>query len=692
MKGKSEGWKLVPPFFAHPAHPSPASEAHPVDQAMPWGDRTVSCPEEPVTTLLGSAGSCQKDSSFIPSVFRDDLGVLGTSAHGDPGLNNAPCNAADIFYTPARTPCAEDYMPAVLQAQAPQRVPDSTAESLNGSPATHAASDQTVIDDNVLAMMSSALSIHNRGNISHRRKTGPGHVKRPCNAFILFRSHVVAQNLIPREVEKDHRNISRIISHMWRSLSEDERKLWDQAAAVEKERHRKQHPDYKYRPALQRAQVQRRNVRRLSGAEQQCEQIADAILRAYGRDGVQKSQQQSAAQQTPQPSDTRSPAQAPSAVGSPAHPTATLPPVSKAGAPLPSAQGSVGRLETRRTSLCGALRRSLTSCVPLDWDIKQFESTESLPGLTTPTLLTTPTPREKHESAAPLDMRALRRSSSAPLMSDPSVLHQAKPSSPDLGTSSSSVSHSLDLAGHTPPAMEWPPDLTCSSAVFSPASSVGHGAFTVTPDLNPTRSVESEACDPLSPTKSTASSYTVSHRATQDWSDGIDPLEGMSDNLSVAPAAGQGANVTSMGTDFLLRENAPQGPGALEDTPQGSAPHCGAAGLAASKESTAPGTMLEWLHADLPIALQPDAGLSTARQYEQAAPVETPCSAMSFPLYRQTDATGGLVNAALCSPDALQMQQPSGTMGPSALAEWEALTCPTHDAAPSALAGSIGFP
>ena len=84
MKGKSEGWKLVPPFFAHPAHPSPASEAHPVDQAMPWGDRTVSCPEEPVTTLLGSAGSCQKDSSFIPSVFRDDLGVLGTSAHGDP--------------------------------------------------------------------------------------------------------------------------------------------------------------------------------------------------------------------------------------------------------------------------------------------------------------------------------------------------------------------------------------------------------------------------------------------------------------------------------------------------------------------------------------------------------------------------------------------------------------------------------
>ena len=189
-------------------------------------------------------------------------------------------------------------------------------------------------------------------------------------------------------------------------------------------------------------------------------------------------------------------------------------------------------------------------------------------------------------------MRALRRSSSAPLMSDPSVLHQAKPSSPDLGTSSSSVSHSLDLAGHTPPAMEWPPDLTCSSAVFSPASSVGHGAFTVTPDLNPTRSVESEACDPLSPTKSTASSYTVSHRATQDWSDGIDPLEGMSDNLSVAPAAGQGANVTSMGTDFLLRENAPQGPGALEDTPQGSAPHCGAAGLAASKESTAPGTCL----------------------------------------------------------------------------------------------------
>ncbi|WFD33049.1 hypothetical protein MSPP1_004106 [Malassezia sp. CBS 17886] len=118
---------------------------------------------------------------------------------------------------------------------------------------------------------------------------GPNHVKRPCNAFILFRSHAVATNLIPKEVERDHRNISRIISHMWRSLSPGERKTWEERAEVEKARHRLQHPDYKYRPSTRRGNISRRNVRRLSSTERQCENIADSILRSCGRDGVKRS-------------------------------------------------------------------------------------------------------------------------------------------------------------------------------------------------------------------------------------------------------------------------------------------------------------------------------------------------------------------------------------------------------------------
>lgn len=126
------------------------------------------------------------------------------------------------------------------------------------------------------------------GSSSHSRKMGPGHVKRPCNAFILFRSHAVTANLIPKEVERDHRNISRIISHMWHSLSEEERKLWEMQAELEKRKHREMHPDYKYRPSSRRNNVHRRAARRLSSTERQCERIADAILKSCGREGIKR--------------------------------------------------------------------------------------------------------------------------------------------------------------------------------------------------------------------------------------------------------------------------------------------------------------------------------------------------------------------------------------------------------------------
>ena len=121
---------------------------------------------------------------------------------------------------------------------------------------------------------------------SHTRRQSAHHIKRPCNAFILFRSHAVTTNLVPKEVERDHRNISRIISHMWHNLNADERKMWEMQADIEKQRHRQQHPNYKYRPSSRRHVTNRRNIRRLSSTERQCERIADAILKSCGREGV----------------------------------------------------------------------------------------------------------------------------------------------------------------------------------------------------------------------------------------------------------------------------------------------------------------------------------------------------------------------------------------------------------------------
>ncbi|KAH9468473.1 hypothetical protein MJO28_004778 [Puccinia striiformis f. sp. tritici] len=97
------------------------------------------------------------------------------------------------------------------------------------------------------------------GRPSHARKTPPGHVKRPRNAFILFRSHACSSNLIPPTVEKDHRQISRIVSHMWKSLPADEKLKWERKAEEEKDLHRKLHPDYRYKPIYRKENSGKKN-------------------------------------------------------------------------------------------------------------------------------------------------------------------------------------------------------------------------------------------------------------------------------------------------------------------------------------------------------------------------------------------------------------------------------------------------
>jgi hypothetical protein len=121
---------------------------------------------------------------------------------------------------------------------------------------------------------------------SHARKKDPNHIPRPRNAFILFRSHAHRIGLVSKDVTSNHSNISVIISHMWRSLPEEEKAQWYQEAEREKEEHRQMYPDYKFNPVLRRTAVVRRNVRREEGDEERCLEIADQILKQYGREGI----------------------------------------------------------------------------------------------------------------------------------------------------------------------------------------------------------------------------------------------------------------------------------------------------------------------------------------------------------------------------------------------------------------------
>ncbi|CAE6488424.1 unnamed protein product [Rhizoctonia solani] len=93
---------------------------------------------------------------------------------------------------------------------------------------------------------------------SHGRKRPPGYIPRPRNAFILFRSHYVAAQLIPGKVENDHRHISKIIGEIWNKLAPTERLIWEQKADIEKARHSRQYPGYRYKPAKLDGVVKRR--------------------------------------------------------------------------------------------------------------------------------------------------------------------------------------------------------------------------------------------------------------------------------------------------------------------------------------------------------------------------------------------------------------------------------------------------
>ncbi|KAG9019770.1 hypothetical protein FRB90_007913 [Tulasnella sp. 427] len=82
---------------------------------------------------------------------------------------------------------------------------------------------------------------------SHAKKQPEGHIKRPKNAFILFRCHMVETGAL-NGVENDHRKISKIAGRIWNTLSKEQKAPYERQARDEKERHHQRYPDYRYSP------------------------------------------------------------------------------------------------------------------------------------------------------------------------------------------------------------------------------------------------------------------------------------------------------------------------------------------------------------------------------------------------------------------------------------------------------------
>ncbi|KAF7437338.1 hypothetical protein PC9H_004177 [Pleurotus ostreatus] len=80
------------------------------------------------------------------------------------------------------------------------------------------------------------------------RSRSPGHIPRPRNSFMIYRSHCLAQKKIDLDVEHDHRIISRIIANLWNTMPAEEKAEWIAKARAEKAAHALKYPDYRYNP------------------------------------------------------------------------------------------------------------------------------------------------------------------------------------------------------------------------------------------------------------------------------------------------------------------------------------------------------------------------------------------------------------------------------------------------------------
>ena len=96
---------------------------------------------------------------------------------------------------------------------------------------------------------------------------------------MLFRSAFAAAQKIGANIEHDNRHITRIIAHCWNRLSDAEKQVWRDKAAVEKAQHAERHPDYRFSPVGRAKKPKKRKVRR-NGVEdvKRCETLAELVM------------------------------------------------------------------------------------------------------------------------------------------------------------------------------------------------------------------------------------------------------------------------------------------------------------------------------------------------------------------------------------------------------------------------------
>ena len=115
--------------------------------------------------------------------------------------------------------------------------------------------------------------------LSHGRRKKDGHIPRPPNAFMIFRSFLWDQMKHDPKGPRDHREISKSAGREWGLLSKQQRKPYEEKAKAKKAEHEKMYPGYRYAPMSKREVKKRRIVRDTQAEAELCRDAVDMVMR-----------------------------------------------------------------------------------------------------------------------------------------------------------------------------------------------------------------------------------------------------------------------------------------------------------------------------------------------------------------------------------------------------------------------------
>lgn len=360
---------------------------------------------------------------------------------------------------------------------------------------------------------------------SHTRRLDPGYIKRPPNAFILFRSHCCAPESQGEDAPEppgtaharhlaslqlsNSQHVSVIVSQVWKTLSAEDKAYWEEKARLAKEEHQRLHPDYRYRPKqrpkgskgrqlptdLERQQEQRQACKEVARQVLQLEGITLAETTADDSDSA-ASRKASRARSRKKRKDRKEAEEAAAAARSPSTFQGDLPAESLALAVSPAA-----------ATPCTPASSSDSVSTPEPW-IHPLCGPPYAGNLDPASMLFTPPPDFAHENFA-IDPN-LATATAAPYCDDLGTngtrmqgFHTVMPSLLTPPTSAPPTTFTLPNPSVPPRSIELPTD--CDEAPFS-----SYGLSTPAIEFNPASPFS--PCVPLAPLPSPAESASLAGR------------------------------------------------------------------------------------------------------------------------------------------------------------------------------------